>query len=115
MDGTTERVLLSRFHVEGFPAIYHVHGAETRQFTGRRTLHKVAIFATADFCAALLGLQLDWTYIWQGRPAANLHALQLKDFALTDWKAEPALSQWKSPTSKVGRLWGQIQGYALEP
>ncbi len=39
-------------------------------------------------------------------------ASQLMDFALTDWKAEPALPAWKSPTSPIGRVWGRIQGYA---
>ncbi|KAL3143256.1 hypothetical protein ABBQ38_002105 [Trebouxia sp. C0009 RCD-2024] len=74
VDGTTERVLLGRFHVEGFPTIFHIQGAETRQFAGHRTLQK------------------------------------LKDFALAGWRAEPALPLWQSPTSAVGRAWGQIQG-----
>ena len=36
--------------------------------------------------------------------------VQLKDFALVGWKAEPALPLWQSPTSSIGRAWGQIQG-----
>ncbi len=47
VDGTKERVLLSRFHVEGFPMIFHVNGAETRRYSGKRTLQKVI----CTFCA----------------------------------------------------------------
>ncbi|DBA75036.1 hypothetical protein WJX77_005805 [Trebouxia sp. C0004] len=74
VDGTSERGLLGRFHVEGFPTIFHVQGAETRPYTGKRTMQK------------------------------------LMDFALTDWKAEPTLPAWKSPTSPIGRVWGRIHG-----
>lgn len=77
VDGTREKVLLRRFHVEGFPTIFHVHGVETRQFNGKRTLQK------------------------------------LMDFALVDYKAEPALPSWKSPTSTLGRAWGQLQGIPI--
>lgn len=41
VDGTSERGLLGRFHVEGFPTIFHVQGAETRPYTGKRTMQKV--------------------------------------------------------------------------
>lgn len=45
VDGTREKALLLRFSVNGFPMIFHVQGAETRQFNGRRTLHKLKEFA----------------------------------------------------------------------
>ncbi|DBA68998.1 TPA: hypothetical protein ACH3X2_013166 [Trebouxia sp. C0005] len=40
VDGTSERGLLGRFHVEGFPTIFHVHDTETRPYTGKRTMQK---------------------------------------------------------------------------
>ena len=43
VDGTSERGLLSRFHVEGFPTIFHVQGTETRPYTGKRTMQKVTL------------------------------------------------------------------------
>ncbi len=43
VDGTSERGLLGRFHVEGFPTIFHVQGTETRPYTGKRTMLKVML------------------------------------------------------------------------
>ncbi len=43
VDGTSERGLLGRFHVEGFPTIFHVQGTETRPYTGKRTMQKVML------------------------------------------------------------------------
>ena len=43
IDGTSERGLLGRFHVEGFPTIFHVQGTETRPYTGKRTMQKVML------------------------------------------------------------------------
>ena len=46
VDGTAEKVLVGRFHVEGFPTIFHIQGAETRQFVGHRTFQKVSCIAS---------------------------------------------------------------------
>ena len=45
VDGTTEKVLLGRFSPEGFPTIYHINGAEIREFAGHRTLQQVSCIA----------------------------------------------------------------------
>ena len=47
VDGTSERVLLSRFSVNGFPMIFHIQGADTRQFNGKRTFVKVMLIEHA--------------------------------------------------------------------
>ena len=130
MDGTTEKALLGRFNIQGFPSIYHVQGTETRQFASERTLKKVSHFVwlwclTPPGLGCTNGRQLrvgnlqtsqagHWNY-------AALHAyseaksdygllVQLKHFALTGWEAEPALAFWQSPTSALGRSLGHIRG-----
>ena len=52
IDGTKERVLVSRFHVEAFPSIFHLKGPEMREYTGLRTLTKVLPNSDShEFCA----------------------------------------------------------------
>lgn len=51
VDGTTEKVLVRRFHIEGFPTIFHIQGSETRQFAGHRTFQKLKEFALAGWKA----------------------------------------------------------------
>lgn len=55
VDATVEKGLLHRFSsIQGFPAIFHVHGGETRQYDGQRTLRQLTEFALEG---------------WKGQPA----------------------------------------------
>mmetsp|Transcript_28885 Transcript_28885/g.81344 ORF Transcript_28885/g.81344 Transcript_28885/m.81344 type:complete len:225 (-) Transcript_28885:29-703(-) len=45
IDGVREKVLLSRFRVEGFPSIYHIAEGETREYVGARSLQALESFA----------------------------------------------------------------------
>lgn len=45
IDGTVERGLLTRFSVQHFPSIYHVHSGEVREYAGDRTTRQMAAFA----------------------------------------------------------------------
>lgn len=42
IDGTTQKVLLSRFQVEAFPSLFHLAGPEMREYLEPRTLNKVS-------------------------------------------------------------------------
>ena len=45
IDGEEQKVLLSRFRVEGFPSIYRVADGETREYLGGRSLQALEAFA----------------------------------------------------------------------
>ncbi|KAK9918571.1 hypothetical protein WJX75_005071 [Coccomyxa subellipsoidea] len=49
VDGTREKGLMKRFSVEAFPSIFLVEGAETRVYTGVRTLQELESFASGKY------------------------------------------------------------------
>ncbi|EIE18999.1 thioredoxin-like protein [Coccomyxa subellipsoidea C-169] len=49
VDGTKEKGLMKRFSVEAFPSVFLVEGAETRAYTGLRTLQELESFALTEY------------------------------------------------------------------
>ena len=49
VDGTAQKGLLRRFGTSGFPTIYHLHGGETRVYTGSIGAEVLRDWATRSF------------------------------------------------------------------
>lgn len=104
---------MQRFQVQHFPSIYHITGAETREYDGPRSVQAVSLHAgnNAAAAAVLLCTVAVLSPLANQRLARNLiqpaRQYQLAEFAREGWRDVEPRRGCSSPVSSCGRMLGE--------